>query len=77
MQDKLQWVEARYDELSQQMAQPETTQDPALLSKLMREHAQLEPVVETYRELCALKAQKAEPRRYFRTRSLRTWRARS
>ena len=60
MQDKLQWVEARYDELSQQMAQPETTQDPALLAKLMREHAQLEPVVETYRELCALKAQKGE-----------------
>jgi len=59
MQDKLQWVEGRYDELSEQMSQPETAADPQLLAKLMREHAQLEPVVQAYRALHALLAQKA------------------
>ncbi len=60
MQDKLQWVEGRYDELSEQMAQPETASDPQLLAKLMREHAQLEPVVTAYREWTALNSQKAQ-----------------
>lgn len=60
MQDKLQWVEARYEELSEQMAQPETASDPQAFARLMREHAQLEPVVECYRAWEALKAQRRE-----------------
>ncbi len=54
------WVEGRYAELSEQMAQPETAADPGLLAKLMREHALLEPVVEAYRCWRSLGAQKAE-----------------
>jgi peptide chain release factor 1 len=60
MQDKLQWIEARYEELAAQMAQPETSADPQLLAKLMREHAQLEPVVEAYRALLSLLARLSE-----------------
>lgn len=54
------WVEGRYDELSEQMAQPETASDAQLLAKLMKEHSQLEPVVSAFRELQALEAQQAE-----------------
>ncbi len=60
MQDKLEWVEDRYSEINEQMAQPETAADPAQLARLMREHSQLTPVVETYRAWRALTAQKAE-----------------
>lgn len=60
MQDKLLWAEGRYDELSEQMSQPETSADPALLAKLMREHAQLEDVVSAYRDWRALCEQKEQ-----------------
>ena len=59
MHDKLQWVEGRYDELSEQMSMPETARDPELLARLMREHAQLEPILQAYRELNELLAQKS------------------
>ncbi|MCL1964468.1 MAG: peptide chain release factor 1 [Firmicutes bacterium] len=49
MRDKLQWVEGRYEELSDMIARPETAEDPAQLARLMREFAQLEPVVEAFR----------------------------
>lgn len=54
------WVEGRYEELSEQMAQPETATDPVLLQRLMRELSQLEPVVEAYRSWNALRAQMAQ-----------------
>lgn len=60
MLDKLMWVEARYEELSDQMAGPETASDPVRLAKLMREHAQLEPVVTAYQAYNGLKAQKEQ-----------------
>ncbi len=60
MRDKLEWVEGRYEELSEQMAQPETASDLALLAKLMREHSQLEPVVEAFRSWCELGEQKKQ-----------------
>ncbi len=60
MQDKLQWIEGRYEELSQQMAQPETAADPQLLAKLMREHSQLEPVVEAYQAWRSLMEEKKQ-----------------
>ncbi len=60
MQDKLQWIEGRYEELSQQMAQPETAADPQLLAKLMREHSQLEPVVEAYQAWLSLVEEKKQ-----------------
>jgi len=60
MQDKLQWIEGRYDELAEMMAQPEIATDPSQLAKLMREHSQLEPVVEKYRAWRQLGEQQAQ-----------------
>lgn len=60
MQDKLQWIQGRYEELSEQMAQPDMAADPQLLARLMREMAQLEPVVTGYREWLALCEQKTQ-----------------
>ena len=49
MQDKLLWIEGRYDEITQLMTQPDVAADADRLRKLMQEHAQLEPVLEAYR----------------------------
>ena len=49
MQDKLLWIEGRYDEITQLMTQPDVAADADRLRRLMQEHAQLEPVLEVYR----------------------------
>ena len=49
MQDKLLWIEGRYDEITQLMTQPDVAADADRLCRLMQEHAQLEPVLEAYR----------------------------
>ena len=49
MQDKLLWIEGRYDEITQLMTQPDVAADADRLRRLMQEHAQLEPVLEAYR----------------------------
>jgi len=49
MLEKLAAVENRYNELSHLMASPEVTSNPDLLIKYGQEHANLGPVVETYR----------------------------
>ena len=49
MQDKLLWIEGRYDEITQLMTQPDVAADADRLRGLMQEHAQLEPVLEAYR----------------------------
>ena len=49
MQDKLLWIEGRYDEITQLMTQPDVAADADRLLRLMQEHAQLEPVLEAYR----------------------------
>ena len=50
-------IERRYEELEQQMADPEVATDPSRLQELGRERAELEEVVTTYRDLKALDAQ--------------------
>ncbi|MFQ5778966.1 MAG: peptide chain release factor 1, partial [Terriglobia bacterium] len=47
---KLDQVEARYEELTQELARPEVLADSARYQKLARTHAELRPVVEKYRE---------------------------
>ena len=49
MQDKLLWIEGRYDEITQLMTQPDVAADADRLRRLMQEHALLEPVLEAYR----------------------------
>ena len=60
MQDKLLWIEGRYDEITQLMTQPDVAADADRLRKLMQEHAQLEPVLTAYREWQALLARDRE-----------------
>jgi peptide chain release factor 1 len=49
MIDRLSEIEARYDELTREMATPEAASDPAHLGNLGREIARLEPIVATIR----------------------------
>lgn len=60
MQDRLLWIEGRYEEITQLLTQPEVIADNDRYRKLTQEHAQLEPVREAYREFRALSAQKDE-----------------
>ena len=49
MLEKLASLEARYNELTEEIAKPEVIADQTTWQKLMKAHADLEPVVETYR----------------------------
>src|SRR5262245_3241220 len=48
--DKLNEIEARFEKLSEQMADPEVIADPDSYRKVAKAHRDLEPVVEKYRE---------------------------
>ena len=49
MIEKFQWIQERYDELSQAVSQPEIIADTARWQRLLKEHAQLEPAVEAWK----------------------------
>ena len=49
IENKLLWIEGRFDEITQLMTQPDVAADAEKLRRLMQEHAQLEPVLEAYR----------------------------
>jgi len=50
MFDKLEFIEEKYQELSEKISDPEIISDQKLWQKLMKEHADLGPIVEKYRE---------------------------
>ncbi|MCQ2477615.1 MAG: peptide chain release factor 1 [Clostridia bacterium] len=50
MFDKLAAVENRYEQISVELSRPETAADTATFTKLMKEHGELTPIVEKYRE---------------------------
>jgi peptide chain release factor 1 len=50
MFDKLKEIEARYGELTEQLAQPDVFADTQQYQKLTKAHSELAPVVEKYRE---------------------------
>ena len=54
MLEKFEWIQARYDELSQSLSQPEIMADAALWQGMLREHAQLEPAVDAWAKYQAL-----------------------
>ncbi len=62
MFDKLSSVEARFEEVGNLLMQPETVTDNELYKKLMKEHKQLTPIVEKYREYKAAKESEEEAR---------------
>jgi len=59
MPDRLSELEARYDELTRQLASPEHASDPSSLASLGRKLSRLEPVVSTLRAVRRLEAEQA------------------
>lgn len=50
MFDKLEFIEEKYEDLSAKVADPEVINDQKLWQKYMKEHAEITPIVEKYRE---------------------------
>jgi peptide chain release factor 1 len=55
MFDRLEQIEAKYEELTQALASPEITADASRYQKTAKAHSELTPVVEKYREYKELK----------------------
>src|SRR5690349_12613660 len=60
MFDRLEQIEARYEELTQALASPEVINDSARYQKTAKAHSELVPVVEKFREYKDLKRGIAE-----------------
>ena len=60
MFEKLSAVESRYEQIGVELTRPETVTDNALFTKLMKEHSELTPIVEKYREYRAAKDSESE-----------------
>ncbi|HKX29565.1 MAG TPA: peptide chain release factor 1 [Blastocatellia bacterium] len=54
MFEKLEAIEKTYEELTQQMTDPGIIGDQVRYTKVAKQHRDLEPIVEKYRELCKL-----------------------
>lgn len=54
MFEKLEAIEKTYEDLTQQMTDPEVISDQTRYTKVTRQHRELEPIVEKFRELCKL-----------------------
>lgn len=54
MLDRLAELEVKFNELSERINNPETIQDQNLWRALMKEHSNLTPIIETYKEHCRL-----------------------
>jgi len=62
MFERLDQIEARYDELTQALAAPEITNDSAKYQKTAKAHSEMVPIVEKYREYKDLKRGIADSR---------------
>jgi peptide chain release factor 1 len=62
MIDRLAELEAKYDELSAELARPEIAGDPGRMADIGRELARLEPIVTSYRELATVREEAAATR---------------
>ncbi|MCL2810519.1 MAG: peptide chain release factor 1 [Clostridia bacterium] len=63
MLEKLEWIRGRYEELGMLLSQPDTVVDQTRWRALMKEHAQLEPLMlaaERYKQTAAHRAQAQE-----------------
>lgn len=63
MFDKLSFIEERFAKLEQQIADPEVISDQQLWRKLCKEHSDIGPIVEKYREYKALNDNIAEAKK--------------
>ncbi len=62
MFDKLKAVEARYEEIGELLMNPDIVSDNEQFRKLMKEHKDLTPIVEKFREYTAAKNNEAQAR---------------
>lgn len=60
MFDKLEFIEEKYEDLSVKVADPEVINDQKLWQRYMREHAELTPIIEKYREYKVIRQGLAE-----------------
>ncbi len=60
MFDNLIPVVSKYEDIEFRLSQPETAAQPAVYTALIKEYHALTPVVEAYRCVCALEAERAE-----------------
>ena len=60
MLDKLEAVENRYEQIGVELTRPEVVSDNEQFKRLMKEHSELTPIVEKYREYRAAKHSEAE-----------------
>ena len=60
MFDKLEAVVNRYEQIGEELTHPEVVSDNELFRKLMKEHSELTPIVEKYREYTAAKKTEKE-----------------
>ncbi len=57
MLDKLKFLEERFSELEEKLADPNLYNDPALAAKVSKEQKDLTPIIECYRRYCATEAE--------------------
>ena len=62
MFDKLKAVELRFEEVNGLLSQPDIVSDNEQFKRLMKEHKELTPIVEKYREYAAAKSSEEEAR---------------
>lgn len=62
MNDKLQALSDRFDEVSELLTQPEVVGDSARYTELMKEYSKLSPIAEKYREYLRAEAENKEAR---------------
>ena len=60
MFDKLAFVEKRFEEINGLLSTPEVVSDNELFKKLMKEHKEISPIVEKFREYTAAKTSEEE-----------------
>lgn len=66
MQERLDEIEARYDELTRELSRPDVASDPNRLRDLGRKHSELEEIVGTHREYRKALADSEEARQMAR-----------
>ena len=62
MFEQFEWLEGRYQELTEELNQPETIQNQALWQRLLKEHAELEPKLNAWHEYRQLAKEESDAR---------------
>jgi peptide chain release factor 1 len=66
LEDKLEAVEKRFEEVTAELGKPEVVSDPAQMRRLAKLRSELEPLVEAYRQLKTTRVQLEETRAMLR-----------